>query len=116
MRYLWVCIAMIAAASCSTSRVTQTEPNTYVIEATSPMLYDGPAAAVERSHQRIDAARSRAIRRMNAHCDRQMRRAALIEEEFSVLSRRGGDLETAGWYGVRTLTFRCEGVRVRRFR
>jgi hypothetical protein len=59
------------------------------------MPYDGPA--VERSHQRIDAARSRAIRRMNAHCDSQMRRAVLIEEQFSVQSRRGGDIEVAGW-------------------
>jgi len=108
MRYLWVCIAMLTAASCATSQVAQVEPDVYAIEATSPMVYEGPAEAVERSHRQIDAARNRAIRRMNAYCAGQRRKAVPIDETFSVQSRRGGNLETAGWFGVRTLTFRCE--------
>lgn len=108
MRYLWVCIAMLTAASCATSQVTEIEPGAYVIEVTSPMVYDGPAATVERSHLEIEAARYRAIRRMNAYCAGRRRQAVLMDETFSVQSRRGGDLETAGWYGVRTLTFQCE--------
>jgi hypothetical protein len=108
MRYLWVCFAMLTAVSCATSQVTQIEPATYVIEAMTSMVYDGPATAVERSHQEIDAARSRALRRMNEYCAGQRRRAVLIDETFSVQSRRGGGLETAGWFGVRTMTFQCE--------
>jgi hypothetical protein len=108
MRYLWVCITLIAAASCSTSQIAQTGLDAYVIEATSPIPYEGSEEAVERSRQQIEAARGRAIRRMNDHCAGQRRRAVLIDEAFSVLSHRGGDLETAGWYGVRTLTFRCD--------
>lgn len=108
MRYLWVCFTILTAVSCATSQVTQTEPGTYVIEAMTSMVYDEPATAVERSHQEIDAARNRAVRRMNEYCTGQRRRAALIDETFSVQSRRGGNLETAGWFGVRTLTFRCE--------
>lgn len=107
MRYLWVFIAPLAAASCATSQVAQVEPDIYMIETTSPMVYEGPVA-VERSRQQIDQARTRAVRRMNAHCANQRRRAVLIDETFSVQSQRGGNLETAGWYGVRTLTFRCE--------
>jgi hypothetical protein len=108
MRCLWVCIAMLIASSCTTSQVTQIEPGTYVIEAMTPMVYDGPAAAVERSRQEIDAARDQATRRMNAYCAGQRRQAVLIDETFSVQSRSGGNLETADWYGVRTLSFRCE--------
>ncbi len=108
MRYLWVCIAMLTAASCATSQVSQVEPDIYRIEATSPMVYEGPVAAVARSHQQIDQARNRAVRRMNAFCAGQRRQAVLIDETFSVQSQRSGDLETAGWYGVRALTFRCE--------
>ncbi len=108
MRYLWVFITLLTAASCATSQVAQDEPDIYMIEATSPMVYEGPVAAVERSHQQIDQARNRAVRRMNAHCAGQRRQAVLIGEAFSVQSQRSGNLETAGWYGVRTLTFRCE--------
>lgn len=108
MRFLWVFSAMLATASCSTSRVVEVESGDYMIEATSPMTYDENATTVARSRQEMDAARGRAIRRMNAYCAGQRRRAVLMDEAFSVQSRRSGALETAGWYGIRTLTFRCE--------
>jgi hypothetical protein len=107
MRRVCISVALTTIAACSSSRLAEIGPNTYQIVATSSMVYDGPPATIERSHRQIDAARADAVRRLNAYCTRQRRRAVIVEEAFSEQSNGSGAPENLDWRGVRRITFQC---------